>query len=397
MKKIIGQSKKTVYVLSQSFRKFSRSQQFSGVLLIVCTLASLLLANSQFSNSWNEIRHLHWGSVNAEFLVNDGLMALFFLLAGLEIKREFLAGELAGFSRAALPVSAALGGMLVPAFIFSIVTQNTIHSNSWGIPMATDIAFSLGILSLLGNRIPPALKVFLVALAVADDLGAIVVIGLFYTEGFKAVWFITGMVPLLSMYIMNHKKISTLSLYLLAGAGLWVCLLKSGVHPTIAGVVTAFMIPFSQVEEESPLHHLEHALHSPVNFIIMPLFALWNTAVSIDTGGASALSGVLPTGIMLGLVLGKPVGIFLFSWLAVKLKMGRWPDRCKPLHIAGAGMLGGIGFTMSIFITLLSVKEARDIQSAKLAILLASLLAALLGLGILVAATLKKEEAAAAG
>lgn len=380
MKKIIGQSKKTVFVLSQSFRKFSRSQQFSGVLLILCTLASLLLANSEYGDAWSEVRHLHWGPLNAEFLVNDGLMAFFFLLAGLEIKREFLAGELAGFSRAALPVSAALGGMLVPAFIFSLITQNTPHSNSWGIPMATDIAFSLGILSLLGSRVPAALKVFLVALAVADDLGAIAVIGLFYTDEFKAVWFFSGMLPILGMYILNHKKIKSLPWYFLGGALLWYCLLKSGVHPTIAGVVTAFMIPFSKEEEKSPLHRLEHALHSPVNFFIMPAFALWNTAVPLSSGGAESLSGALPMGIILGLVVGKPLGIFLFSWLAIKLKMGKWPEQCRPVHIAGAGMLGGIGFTMSIFITLLSVSEASDIQSAKLAILVASLMAAIAGL-----------------
>lgn len=216
MKKILGKSKKTVFVLSQSFRKFSRSQQFSGVLLILCTLSSLILANSELEDIWRELRHLHIGKIGAEFLVNDGFMTFFFLLAGLEIKREFLAGELAGFSRAALPVSAAIGGMLVPAFLFSLVTQNTAHSNSWGIPMATDIAFSLGILSLLGNRVPLALKVFLVALAVADDLGAIAVIGLFYTEEFKAVWFFTGMLPVLAMYIMNHKKINIISFYFMA-------------------------------------------------------------------------------------------------------------------------------------------------------------------------------------
>jgi NhaA family Na+:H+ antiporter len=392
VKKIIGQGKKTVFVVSQSFRKFSRSQQFSGVLLIACTLSSLFLANSGFSYTWTEIRHLHIGKASAEFIVNDVLMSFFFLLAGLEIKREFLAGELAGLSRAALPVSAALGGMIVPALIFSLVTHNTIHSNSWGIPMATDIAFSLGILSLLGNRIPAALKVFLVALAVADDLGAIVVIGLFYTSGFDALWFFTGMLSILGMYVLNHKKIEHLPVYFLAGACLWYCLLKSGVHPTLAGVITAFMIPFSKEEGKSPLHSLEQALHSPVNFIIMPLFALWNTAITIEAESTALFTEALPSGIIFGLVLGKPLGIFLFCWLSVKLKMGRWPYACKPIHIAGVGVLGGIGFTMSIFITLLSVSEPSDVKAAKLAILLASLISALIGLLILFLAGRKEEK-----
>lgn len=382
MKKIISGSRNTIGRITRTFREFSRSQQFSGVLLIVCTLASLYLANSKASFLWAEIRHYHLpqSRISAEFLVNDVLMALFFLLAGLEIKREFLAGELAGFSRAALPVSAAIGGMIVPALLFSLVTQNTPHQQSWGIPMATDIAFSLGILSLLGNRVPISLKVFLVALAVADDLGAIAVIGFFYTDTFQPLWFLLGMLPVLVMYVLNIKKIENISFYFMSGAVLWYCLLKAGVHPTIAGVVMAFMIPFGKEEENCGLHRLERALHSPVNFFIMPVFALWNTAVSIESGGLSSLNSALALGIMLGLIIGKPAGIFLFSWLSIKLKLGKWPEQCSPLHVLGAGMLGGIGFTMSIFVTLLSVKSAYDIQVAKLAILIASLVSALGGL-----------------
>ncbi|MCA1566018.1 MAG: Na+/H+ antiporter NhaA [Acidobacteria bacterium] len=323
--------------LSKSFKRFFDSEKSSGILLIICTAVSLLLANSMFGANYLSIWHAYLGGLSVEHWVNDALMAVFFLFIGLELERELYNGELSNFRNALLPIFAAAGGICLPALIHFLLNAGTPSQAGIGIPMATDIAFALGVLALLGSRVPASLKVFLTALAVMDDLGAIIVIAI---------------------------------------------LLKSGVHATIAGVLLAFAIPFSAKEDDvaSPSHKLEHLLHRPVAFIILPIFALANTGIVVGTGWAQNLTSANSSGIIAGLVLGKPIGITLLSFVAVSIGICRLPLDLKWRHVCGAGLLGGIGFTMSIFITNLAFAgNAEMINASKMAILLASLTAGTIG------------------
>ncbi|ANN68127.1 Na+/H+ antiporter NhaA [Bordetella bronchialis] len=369
--------------LSNTFKEFAASGKAGGIILILCTLISLGIANSPAGGAYLGFWHAHIAGLSIEHWINDALMAVFFLLIGLELERELYNGELSEFRNALLPMLAATGGIAVPALIHFGLNGGTPTQAGAGIPMATDIAFALGVLALLGSRVPASLKVFLTALAVMDDLGAIVVIGLFYTSDLSFLYLSGALAVFACLVAMNRlMRVMALLPYLLGGALMWFFMLKSGVHATIAGVLLAFAIPYSarQDDEQSPSHRLEHALHKPVTFLILPIFALANTGIVIGSGWASELLTSNSLGIMLGLVAGKPVGIFLFSFAAVSLGLCRLPLDLAWRHVLGAGLLGGIGFTMSIFIANLAFPgQPEAVNASKMAILLASLIAGVVG------------------
>ena len=369
--------------LSNTFRNFLESKKSSGILLIICTVVSLSLANSVIGANYLGIWQVHVGGLSVEHWVNDALMAVFFLLIGLELEREFYNGELSNLKNALLPIFAAFGGICVPALIHFSLNSGTPAQAGIGIPMATDIAFALGVLALLGNRVPISLKIFLTALAVMDDLGAIIVIAIFYTAQLSIVYLTSALAVFALLVILNRFfRVMSLVPYLLGGVLMWFLMLKSGVHATIAGVLLAFAIPFSakQDDKKSPSHRLEHFLHKPVAFLILPIFALANTGIVIGPGWAQDLTNTNSVGIIGGLVLGKPLGIMLLSFVTVALGISRLPLDLNWRHIFGAGLLGGIGFTMSIFITNLAfVGNSEMINASKMAILLASLAAGTIG------------------
>lgn len=369
--------------LSNTFKQFFDSEKAGGILLIACTVISLLLANSPAGDDYLHIWHVYVAGLSIEHWVNDALMAIFFLLIGLELERELYNGELSSFKNALLPIVAAVGGICVPALIHFSLNVGTPTQAGIGIPMATDIAFALGVLALLGSRVPASLKIFLTALAVMDDLGAIIVIALFYTAELSMAYLL-GAIAVFGLLVCLNRflRVMALAPYLLGGAVMWVLMLKSGVHATIAGVLLAFAIPYSakQDDEESPSHRLEHILHKPVAFIILPIFALANTGIVIGSGWAQELASTNSLGILAGLVIGKPLGITLLCFLAVAIGICKLPLDLRWRHVFGAGLLGGIGFTMSIFITNLAFAgEAQVINASKMAILLASLTAGAIG------------------
>ncbi|TWG78981.1 sodium/proton antiporter (NhaA family) [Cupriavidus gilardii J11] len=369
--------------LSNTFKRFFESEKAGGILLIVCTIISLILANSQIGDQYLHIWHAKVGGLSVEHWINDGLMAVFFLLIGLELERELYNGELSSFRNALLPIVAAAGGIAVPALIHFTLNAGTPTQAGIGIPMATDIAFALGALALLGDRVPASLKIFLTALAVMDDLGAIIVIALFYTAELAFVYLLGALAVFGVLLFMNRVlRVMSLIPYLLGGAVMWALMLKSGVHATIAGVLLAFAIPFSarQDDQESPSHRLEHLLHRPVAFVILPIFALANTGIVIGGDWAQELASLNSVGILAGLVIGKPLGITILSLLAVAIGICKLPLDLRWRHVFGAGLLGGIGFTMSIFITNLAFPgEPGVVNGSKMAILLASLTAGVLG------------------
>ncbi|AOW08895.1 Na+/H+ antiporter NhaA [Flavobacterium gilvum] len=367
--------------LTQTFTAFFQSEKAGGLLLLFATVISLLLANSFFQTEYISFWETEIGHHSITHWINDGLMTIFFLLIGLELEREIYHGELASIKNAALPIFGALGGMIIPAGIYLALNYGTITQNGAGIPMATDIAFAIGILSLLGNRIPASLKVFLTALAVIDDLGAILVIALFYTQTISFVNLFIAFAIMGLLFILNRRKVHLLTPYLIGGAFMWYFMLNSGVHATITGVLLAFVIPFGDGGKKTSSYRLQHFLHKPVAFIILPLFAVANTCIAINTDWHEGLSHENSIGIILGLVLGKPLGIWLFSLLAVSLGICTLPKDLKWKNILGAGMLGGIGFTMSIFITLLAFKNDGEdvITFSKIAILVASFLSGTFG------------------
>lgn len=369
--------------LSKAFRAFFDSEKASGIVLIVCTIISIAIANSSAGSAYISFWHAYLGGLSIEHWVNDALMAIFFLLIGLELERELYNGELSNIKNALLPIFAALGGIAVPALIHFSLNYGTSSQAGMGIPMATDIAFALGVLALVGSRVPASLKVFLTALAVMDDLGAIIVIAIFYTGGLEPLYLGLSLGIWVLLIILNRKGVVSLVPYLIGGLLMWYFMLKSGVHATIAGVLLGFAIPFSTKEddESSPSDRLQHLLHRPVAFVILPIFALANTALIITSESVAELSNWNEIGIMLGLVVGKPVGITLICMLVVAVGICRLPLDLNWKHILGAGMLGGIGFTMSIFITNLAfATDPVQVNGSKMAILLASLTAGIIGL-----------------
>jgi NhaA family Na+:H+ antiporter len=365
--------------LTRLFTEFFDSEKAGGLFLLFATIISLTLANTlwqtEFINFWN----LDLGSHTIVHWINDGLMTLFFLLIGLELEREIYVGELSDLKKASLPIFGALGGMLIPFGLFMLFNYGTDTQSGAGIPMATDIAFAIGILSLLGSRVPASLKIFLTALAVMDDLGAIIIIALFYTTSLVLLNLLIALGIFLVLLILNRLKVHNLILYLAGGVGMWYFMLYSGVHPTIAGVLLAFAVPFGDGGEKSPSFILQHHLHKPVAFFILPLFALANTCIPFSDKSLVNIGETYSLGIITGLVIGKPLGIWLFSFIAVGLGLSILPDNLKWKNIFGAGILGGIGFTMSFFIALLAFDQTEVINSSKITILIASFIAGLLG------------------
>ena len=373
----------TAVNLTSTFNNFFESEKSSAILLIFCTLIAILITNSVYGQSYLNFWQVEYSGLSLEHWVNDGLMAIFFLLIGLELERELYVGELSNFRNALLPIFAAIGGMLIPALIFFALNNGTPTQDGIGIPMATDIAFALGVLAILGNRIPASLKVFVVAFAVIDDLGAIIVIALFYTAKLSVAYLASALAVWAILIMLNKLlKLQSLIPLIIGGVMMWFLMLKSGIHATVAGVLLAFAIPFESkdMNQHSPSHRLEHFLHKPVTFIILSIFALANTGVIFSGDWISSLTSLNGLGIAAGLILGKPIGVVLMCLIAVLSGLCRLPSDLKWAHIAGAGILGGIGFTMSIFITNLAFfGNPEVINASKIAILIVSITAGVIG------------------
>ncbi|MFO3904185.1 Na+/H+ antiporter NhaA [Enterobacter hormaechei] len=375
--------------------RFFQNEASGGIILILAAALAMLLANlgvtrdlyHAFLETPVELR-VGVLEINKNMLlwINDALMAVFFLLVGLEVKRELVQGSLASRQRAAFPVIAAIGGMVVPALIYLAFNwQDPVARHGWAIPAATDIAFALGVLALLGNRVPMALKIFLMALAIIDDLGAIIIIALFYTSELSVLSLGVAAAAIAALALLNICNVRRIGIYVLVGMVLWTAVLKSGVHATLAGVIIGFFIPLKPQEGKSPAKQLEHVLHPWVAFMILPLFAFANAGVSLEGVTFGGLTSMLPLGIIAGLFIGKPLGISLFCWLALKLKLASLPQGTTCRQIMAVGVLCGIGFTMSIFISTLAFGPHAPelIVWAKLGILTGSLLAAFIGYALL--------------
>ena len=365
--------------LSKLFKEFYESEKAGGLILLFVTIISLALANSPIQSSYTAFWQFDMGGHSITHWINDALMAVFFLLIGLELEREIYKGELSDIKNASFPIIGAMGGFIIPACIFLLFNFGTATQSGAGIPMATDIAFAIGILSLLGNRVPTSLKIFLTALAVIDDLVAIIVIAIFYTK--TIIW--TNLLLALGVFVLllifNRLKVKNLIPYLLGGAVMWFFMYNSGVHATITGVLLAFAIPFGNGDKKSTSYVLQHFLHKPVAFIILPLFAIANTSITIGTDWQNGLGEANSIGILTGLILGKPLGIVAFAFTGALLGLCKLPKGLQWKNIIGVGFLGGIGFTMSIFITILAYDDVALINSSKIAIILASITAGLLG------------------
>ena len=369
--------------LSSTFKNFFTSEKTGGFLLILCTLLSIALSNSDYGATYTEFWHTKLGGHDISHWINDCLMSIFFLLIGLELEREVYAGELSSYKKATLPAIAALGGVLVPTLIYALFNYNTPQIKGAGIPMATDIAFAIGVLSLLGNKVPTGLKIFLTALAVIDDLLAIIVIAVFYTNDFSLYYLMLSFLVFGILIVLNRLKINLLLPYLIGGVFLWICMYKSGIHPSLSGVLLAFAIPFGKGETNSISYKLQHALHYPVALFIIPLFALANTCITFSPGWSEGIFNNVSIGILLGLLIGKPVGIFIFSLVGIKINICNLPEGVNKKHLLGSGILAGIGFTMSIFITLLAFEDPTTINISKMAILFSSTMAGILGAVVL--------------
>jgi NhaA family Na+:H+ antiporter len=378
--------------ITRLFTEFFESEKASGAVLILCTVLSLLLANSSFASGYIQFWTFNLNGHSIEHWINDGLMAIFFLLIGLELEREVYAGELSDFRNALLPILAAIGGMAVPAALYFMLNKGTDAVAGAGIPMATDIAFALGVLSLLGKRVPISLKIFLTALAVMDDLGAILCIALFYTQSIDFGQLGTSLAIFGLLLVLNRLKVRNLIPYIVGGILMWYFMLHSGVHATISGVLLAFAIPFGNGNKKSTSYILQQFLHWPVAFVILPLFALANTAITFPPDWAQHLSAANSLGVFVGLVIGKPLGVFLMTFLAVSMGWCSLPQGLGWKHILGAGILAGIGFTMSIFITLLAFDADTYVVSSKIAILISSVFASIVGLLFLRFAQAKEIE-----
>lgn len=365
-------------LLTKLFTDFTNNERASGIVLIACTVVSLVAAN--VFPGYHDFWHLHLGPHSLTHWINDGLMTIFFLLIGLELEREVYCGELSSLRSASLPAIAALGGMAVPALLYYYINLNGGDPAGIGIPMATDIAFALAVLSLVSSRVPVSLKIFLTALAVMDDLGAILIIAIFYTSEIHLLNLGIAAGIWILLFIFNRLRIHQAWPYLIGGFAMWYFMMGSGVHATITGVIVAFAIPFGSGGEQTLSSRLQNFLHKPVAFIILPLFALANTSIVIGEGFYRELGSAISIGVMAGLFIGKPVGIFAFTYAAVKLKISSLAKEVNWKHVLGAGMLGGIGFTMSIFISLLAFDNASVIDHAKVAVLLASLASGVVGL-----------------
>ncbi|MBN9313634.1 MAG: Na+/H+ antiporter NhaA [Chryseobacterium sp. 39-10] len=373
------------------FKDFVQSSNFGGFLLFLCVIISLIVANTSLATPLQNLLNTKFGFENQSIhlnysismWINDGLMAIFFLLVGLEIKREIVEGELSSPKKAMLPIIAAMGGAAVPALIYVFFNSGSETSSGWGIPMATDIAFALAVISLLDKRVPSSLKIFLAALAIVDDLIAILVIAFFYSSGIEFGYLAYAGIGMFVLIMMNRFNVKNPFLYLIPGVFIWYFVHHSGIHATIAGVLVAMTLPTNDTDVQSPLEKLEHALVKPVNFLIIPIFAFANTNITIHREMIEGLTSPLGLGISLGLIFGKPIGIVITSFICSKLGIGQLPANSKLIHMIGLGLLAGIGFTMSIFISMLSFDNQVFIEEAKLSVLITSLIAGILGYLIL--------------
>ncbi|HDM8225359.1 TPA: Na+/H+ antiporter NhaA [Vibrio campbellii] len=373
--------------MNDVIRDFFKMESAGGILLVIAAAIAMTIANTPLGETYQAMLHTYVFGMSVSHWINDGLMAVFFLLIGLEVKRELLEGALKSKETAIFPAIAAVGGMLAPALVYVAFNAGDPEAISgWAIPAATDIAFALGIMALLGKRVPISLKVFLLALAIIDDLGVVVIIALFYTGDLSTMALVVGFIMTGVLFMLNAKNVTKLTPYMIVGAILWFAVLKSGVHATLAGVVIGFAIPLKGKKgEHSPLKHMEHALHPYVAFGILPLFAFANAGISLEGVSMSGLTSMLPLGIALGLLVGKPLGIFTFCWAAVKMGIAKLPEGVNFMHIFAVSVLCGIGFTMSIFISSLAfgnVSPEFDTY-ARLGILMGSTTAAVLGYALL--------------
>ena len=382
----------------RSFKEFFESSTGGGILLFICVILALIIANSPLGDNLFSVLSSKIGFENESIQlrysikqwIDDGLMAIFFLLVGLEIKRELVEGELASPKKAALPIFAAIGGALLPAAIYAVFNFNTDTHHGWGIPMATDIAFALAVISMLDKRVPASLKIFLAALAIVDDLLAILVIAIFYSSELHYTYLLYAGGIFALQLAFNKFGIKNILAYIIPGVFMWYFIHHSGIHATIAGVLTAMTLPTNSDDKESPLERLEHIIAKPVNFIIIPLFAFVNTAIVLHAEMFGGLTSSMGLGIIIGLIIGKSVGILTTCWICVKFGISSLPESATWKHMFGVGLLGGIGFTMSIFVAMLSFSDALHVEEAKLAILIASLLAGVLGYTYLSALSKKK-------
>lgn len=365
------------------FLNFFKSEKAGGIILIFATAFSLIIANTSFGDAYTSVWNFNIADYSVVHWINDGLMTIFFLLIGLELEREIYNGELSDIKNAYLPIFGAVGGIALPALIYYFINNGTGYENGIGIPMATDIAFAIGIMSLLGKRVPLTLKVFLTALAIIDDLAAIIIIAVFYSQGLVLTNLFIALGIFVILLVLNRMKVHVLLPYLIGGVIMWYFMHNSGVHATITGVLLAFAIPFGKGDHTSISNKLENFLHKPVAFIILPLFALANTAIILGSGWMNNFIEPYSMGIILGLLVGKPIGILLFSLLGAALGLCILPGNLKWKNIFGVGLLAGIGFTMSIFIANLAFEDANIIDNAKIAILAASLMAAVSGFLVL--------------
>ncbi|MGF1875425.1 Na+/H+ antiporter NhaA [Photobacterium frigidiphilum] len=385
--------------MTDAIRKFLKLESAGGIILIIAAAVAMVIANSPLQSLYSGTLSSYIAGLSVEHWINDGLMAIFFMLIGLEVKRELIEGALNTKEKAIFPAIAAVGGMVAPALVYVAFNfADPIALQGWAIPAATDIAFALGVMALLGNRVPVSLKVFLLALAIIDDLGVIVIIALFYSSDLSTLALAVAFAATATLFVMNAKNVTKTSLYLIVGAILWFSVLKSGVHATLAGVVLGFAIPLTgkdgRSDKHSPLKHLEHVLHPYVAFLILPLFAFANAGISLDGVSLESVTGMLPLGIAAGLFLGKPLGIFTASYIAVKMGLATLPDGINLKHIFAVSVLCGIGFTMSIFISSLAfVGAPADFNTySRLGILMGSTVAAVVGY-FLLSRTLPKTEA----
>ena len=365
--------------------RFINLESSSSIVLAVFTLLAIILANSQFSDSYFRLLETKFFNLSLQHWINDGLMAIFFFVVGLEIKRELAIGELSTFKKASLPVAAALGGMVAPALIYFYFNQGTPHVNGWAIPMATDIAFALGVLMIFGSRVPLSLKIFLLALAIVDDLGAVLVIALFYTDEIKFIGLMVGLIAFALVIVSRYFKLKSYFLYIIWGIIAWTGFLYSGVHATIAGVILGLLTPITFTDKTkasssySPIDELIHTLHPWVSYGIMPAFALANAGISLrGLHLAEVITSQISSGVILGLVVGKPIGILLFTYITIRSGLAKLSDDLTWKHLFGVSCLAGIGFTMSIFITDLALPADKALYS-KIGILIASVLAGLVG------------------
>ena len=375
-------------VLRSVIRNFVKLESSSGIILLFAGLVALILSNSSFADAFNHILHLklYFGTnlplfyKSIQHWVNDGAMVIFFFCIGLELKREFLEGELSMPSQAILPVIAAVGGMAVPAIFYLLFNFNNPETfQGWAIPSATDIAFSLGVLSLLGKRVPMSLKIFLMALAIIDDLGAIIIIALFYSSGLEPLSLFVVLFILFFLYLCNKRNLQNIWIYIFLGFLLWIFIQNAGIHATIAGVLLAIFIPHEKTKQGSLLTCAESKLHPWVAYLIMPLFALTNAGVYLGDVSLASLSNPVPLGIMSGLFFGKQIGVFFTTFLLIKMGYARLPSQSNWIQMYGIALLTGIGFTMAMFINFLAFDTDIYINQAKIAILIASFASAVLG------------------